>query len=139
LLIKLDRTLEGFSASRTKATAGHPCARSRFRGNVGERSHTSRDIVIRMRRLLSWLRKRSVAAERDRRAIQLAVERFSAIRRNEVTGAAVIDRDAHEVIVRVMYMAGYIPPHRAWYAVPDDGGEVRELSRDEAGDTAVWR
>ena len=91
-----------------------------------------------MRRLLAWLRLRTLNASRDRAAIQRAVDRFSATHRDEVTGAVVIRRDEHEVVVRVMFMAGYIPPCRAWYAVPDDTLELRELSFDESGD-AVWR
>jgi hypothetical protein len=92
-----------------------------------------------MRRLLAWLRQGTQNDTRDRAAIQRALDCFGASHREQVSGAFVVRREKHEVIVRVMYWTGSIPPHRAWYAVPDDGADLRELSLAEAGDGGAWR
>ena len=89
--------------------------------------------------LLGWVRERRERSRRDAIAIQRSLRRFAAGPQRSAAGATIVRRDTDYVIVRVMYVTDRIPPERVWYLVPDDGAELRELSRDEAGDTAVWR
>ena len=57
-----------------------------------------------------------------------------------VIGSHVLSSNSKETIVRVMYMAGRIPPDRAWFVVPQDGGEVRELPFDAVAELeSPWR
>lgn len=92
-----------------------------------------------MRWLLLWFRQRKAAASRDRAAIARAVKYFCATHNQQAMGADVIRRDINEVVVRVMYLTNHVPPDRAWFAVSDRQGAVRELSHADSGDTAVWR
>lgn len=55
-------------------------------------------------------------------------------------GAHVLSSDADQVIVRVMVITTHVPPDRAWYAVPSNGGPVRELSyEDVEAIESPWR
>src|SRR5262245_58547811 len=98
-------------------------------------------------RLRAWIderrrRHRARLDERDRRdlAMARAILAFRHARQRDSVGAFVLRSDATEVIVRVMYMTDHIPPDRAWYAVPHDGGAARELSYDDvAAIETPWR
>jgi hypothetical protein len=87
-------------------------------------------------RVRIWL-----AARRQReRAIGCAMEQFWRTRGRPPMGGHVLRLDARETIVRVMYLSGHVPPDRAWFAVPVDGGAIRELTF-EAVETfeSPWR
>jgi hypothetical protein len=92
-----------------------------------------------VRRFLLWLRQRKAAASRDRTAIERAMKYFRATHDREPMDGCVLRRDGNEAVVRVMYYTNHVPPDRAWFVVSDHQGAVREVSREEAGDTAVWR
>ena len=48
--------------------------------------------------------------------------------------------EPEQIIVRVMYVTDHIPPGRAWFAVSEKEGEVRELTfNDIAHLEAPWR
>jgi hypothetical protein len=88
---------------------------------------------------LGWFRQRKAASARDAAAIARALQCFRATRNLEPMGAHIIRRDTHGLIVRVMYVTDHIPPDRAWYAVADGDGAIRELSFAESEDAAIWR
>lgn len=76
----------------------------------------------------------------DTRAVDRALDEFGRTREVVPMGGHVLRADQAETIVRVMYMTDHIPPARAWFAVPANGGPVRELSyADVAPFERVWR
>ena len=48
--------------------------------------------------------------------------------------------DLDHIIVRVMYVTDHIPPDRAWFAVSEKDGEVREITFEEVAHLeTAWR
>ena len=88
-------------------------------------------------------RREQEAADRVRQrwAIDRALALFAASRGIVPMAAHVLAEREHDTIVRVMFYAGHIPPDRAWYAVPVDGGAPRELSFEDVRslETRPWR
>jgi hypothetical protein len=87
-------------------------------------------------RVRAWLQEcRSKQA-----AIERALRNFHETRGVVAMGGHALAHDPQGTIVRVMYMTDHIPPNRAWFAVPADDGEVRELSLDEVAHLETpWR
>lgn len=87
-----------------------------------------------------WIRARRAERRRKDSAIRRAIEEFRARRGFAPMGAHVLHLAPQEAIVRVMYMAGRKPPDRAWFAVAEGGGAVRELTFDEVASLETpWR
>ncbi|MEZ2296704.1 hypothetical protein [Variovorax sp. RCC_210] len=80
-------------------------------------------------------------SKRSRRdACERALTEFGRTHDAAPMGPHVLRIDAHEAVVRVMFMAGRIPAERCWYVVPRDGGAVRELVFDDVkGLESPWR
>ena len=75
-----------------------------------------------------------------RLACERALAEFALTHAERTVGAHVLRLGAQEAVVRVMYANGRIPLGRCWYAVPRDGGAVRELSfEDVALMESPWR
>ena len=91
-----------------------------------------------------WRERRKQKAadhERQRCAIDGALAFFAASRGIVPMAAHVLAEGEHEMIVRVMFLAGHIPPDRAWYAMPVRGGAPRELTYEDVRvlETGRWR
>jgi hypothetical protein len=87
-------------------------------------------------RIGTWLHER----RRKRAAIERALRNFHETRGVVAMGGHALAHDPQWTIVRVMYLTDHIPPNRAWFAVPADDGEVRELSFDEVAHLeSPWR
>jgi hypothetical protein len=87
-------------------------------------------------RVRAWLQQR-----RSRHAaIERALKTFHETRGAVAMGGYALSHDEQQTIVRVMYFSGHVPPSRAWFAVPGDDGEARELSFDEMAHLeSPWR
>ena len=98
-------------------------------------------------RLRAWLdarRKLRIERHTALRGSELAMHKaticFQKLHDSRPIGSHVLCANSKETIVRVMYMADCIPPRRAWFAVPQDGGEIRELSFDAVAELeSPWR
>jgi DUF1009 family protein len=87
-------------------------------------------------RLKAWRARRRHKDAAIRRAIQEFRER----RGFEPMGAHVLRLHSQETIVRVMYLTNHIPPDRAWFAISNATGIVRELAFDDVADLeSPWR
>jgi hypothetical protein len=87
-------------------------------------------------------RMRAWRAERRRKeaAIRHALQEFRDMRGFTPIGAHVLRLDPEETIVRVMYLTNHIPPDRAWFAISNTTGAVRELAfHDVANLESPWR
>jgi hypothetical protein len=90
--------------------------------------------------LLERLRTWRLAQRRKAAVIERALLEFRTSRNMIPLGAHVLRLDPPEAIVRVTYFTNHIPPDRAWYAVSDVDGTVRELSfEDVALLESPWR
>jgi hypothetical protein len=90
------------------------------------------------RRLLS--KPASPESRWKQTAIERALSAFRETRQAEPMGAHVLRLGEDEAIVRVMVMAGHIPPDRVWFAVRRDGTAPRELTyTDVASLEGPWR
>lgn len=87
-------------------------------------------------RVKAWLQER----HSKQAAIERALGTFRETRGAVPMGGFVLRHDPRQTIVRVMYMTDHIPPNRAWFAVPRDDSEVRELSFDDVAHLeSPWR
>jgi hypothetical protein len=87
-------------------------------------------------RVKAWLQER----RSKQAAIERALKKFHETHSAVAIGGYALRHASQETIVRVMYMTEHIPPNRAWFAVPENGGEVRELSfHDVAHLESAWR
>jgi hypothetical protein len=78
-------------------------------------------------RLSAWRAER----RRKEKAIRHAVQEFRQGRGFAPMGGHVLRLGPRETIVRVMYMAGRKPPDRAWFAISEADGTVRELTLND--------
>jgi hypothetical protein len=89
-----------------------------------------------LRRIKAWLQER----RSKQAAIDRALGTFYATHGAAPMGGYALAHDSQQTIVRVMYMTDHIPPNRAWFAVPREDGEVRELSFDDVAHLeSPWR
>ena len=90
--------------------------------------------------MLATLRTWRAERRRKDRAVQRAVEEFHKRRGFAPMGGHVLRLHLDHIIVRVMYVTDHVPPDRAWFAVSEMDGEVRELAFEEVArlETA-WR
>ena len=90
--------------------------------------------------MLATLRAWRAERRRKDRAVQRAVEEFHKRRGFAPMGGHVLRLHLDHIIVRVMYVTDHVPPDRAWFAVSEKDGEVRELAFEEVArlETA-WR
>jgi hypothetical protein len=87
-------------------------------------------------RLRAW----RVERRRKEGAIRRAVQEFRERRGFAPLGAHVLPLDPQSTIVRVMYMTNHIPPNRAWFAISNTTGAVRELAFTDVADLeSPWR
>lgn len=89
-----------------------------------------------------FARVRAWRAERRRkdRAVRRAVEEFHKGRGFAPMSGHVLRVDLDHIIVRVMYVTDHIPPDRAWFAVSEKDGEVREITFEEVAHLeTAWR
>jgi hypothetical protein len=92
-------------------------------------------LAHKLRRMLARLRILRRARRREQAAIQRALQEFRARRSTSPMNGYVLYRGQHEIVVRVTFFTHHIPPDRAWFAVSEFDGSVRELSFD---DVAPW-
>jgi hypothetical protein len=91
-------------------------------------------------KMLVRLRAWRVERQRKEAAIRCALQAFRDKRGFAPMGAHVLRLDPEETIVRVMYLTNHIPPDRAWFAISNATGAVRELAfRDVANLESPWR
>lgn len=91
-------------------------------------------------KMLARLRAWRLERQRKEAAIRRALQEFRDKRGFAPMGAHVLRLDPEETIVRVMYMTDHIPPDRAWFAISNTTGAVRELAfRDIANLESPWR
>ena len=87
-------------------------------------------------RLKAWRTER----RRKDAAIRRALQEFRERRGFAPMSAHVLRQDPEETIVRVMYLTNHIPPDRAWFAISNTTGDVRELAfKDVADLESPWR
>jgi hypothetical protein len=87
-------------------------------------------------RLKAWRTER----RRKDAAIRRALQEFRERRGFAPMSAHVLRQDPEETIVRVMYLTNHIPPDRAWFAISNTTGDVRELAYKDVADLeSPWR
>jgi hypothetical protein len=87
-------------------------------------------------RLRAWREER----RRKDAAIRRAIDEFRKRRGFAPMGGHVLRLGPKETIVRVMYLTDHIPPDRAWFAVSEINGSVRELTFTDVADwESPWR
>ena len=92
------------------------------------------------REMLGRLRAWRVERRRKEAAIRRALQEFRDKRGFAAVGAHVLRLDPEETIVRVMYLTNHIPLDRAWFAISNTTGVVRELAfHDVANLESPWR
>jgi hypothetical protein len=83
---------------------------------------------------MAWLeriRRWQYTRRARRAACERALAEFARTHDEPAMGAHVLRADARGTVVRVMYMAGHIPPERCWYLVSIGNAAVRMLSFDD--------
>jgi hypothetical protein len=90
--------------------------------------------------LFERMRLRRLARQREAAIVERALLEFRTSRGVNPLGSHVLRPGPPEVIVRVTYFTNHIPPDRAWYAVSETDGTVRELSFDDVAHLeSPWR
>jgi hypothetical protein len=90
--------------------------------------------------MLAQLRAWRVRRQHKDAAIRRAVQDFRAKRGFAPMRAHVLRLHPEETIVRVMYLTNQIPPDRAWLAISNVTGAVRELAFKDVVDLeSPWR
>ncbi len=90
--------------------------------------------------MLARLRAWRVRRQYQDAAIRRAVQDFRETRGFAPMRAHVLRLHPEETIVRVMYLTNQIPPDRAWFAISNATGAVRELAFKDVVDLeSPWR
>jgi len=90
--------------------------------------------------ILAWLRTYRAERRRKEGAIRRALVELHRRRGFAPIGGHVLRLDPRETIVRVMYMTDRRPPDRAWFALSEVSGTIRELTFDDVAELETpWR